>query len=88
MNVRQLRLKNMIDSGNVPMIIDATSIGSKGDVPFHWGDIEEIGYGRTKRIFDKRGEKVSVDRYYTGPGMIYLSSFGEMKAGDVCVGEK
>lgn len=88
MNIRQLRLKNLIDSGGTPNIIDATTIGSIGEVPFHWGDIESIGYGYSKKVFDTRGDKISVDRYYTGPGEINLDSFGIMKAGDIFVGWK
>jgi hypothetical protein len=88
MNKRQLRLKNMIDSGGTPLIINATFISGVGDIPFHWGDIEKIGYGHTKRIFDKRGEKASIDRYYTGSGMIMLGQHGYMQVGDIYVGEK
>jgi len=88
MNIRQLRLKNLIDSGGTPLIINATFIGGKNDIPFHWGDIESIGYGYTKRVFNEHGDKIAIDRYYTGPGEIHLANHGNMKKGDVNVGEK
>lgn len=73
MNVRQLRLKNMIDSGNIPVICDATFIYDKieENIPFHWGDLEVIGYGSTYRYYDFRGEKY-LTRHYTGPGEIII----------------
>ena len=88
MNLRQQRLKNLIDSGGIPLIINATFISEVGDMPFHWGDIEKIGYGHTKRFFDKRVEKTSIDRYYTGAGSIMLGQHGYMQVGDIYVGEK
>lgn len=88
MNKRQLRLKNMIDSGGTPLIINATFISGIGDIPFHWGDLEKIGYGYTKRAFNVHGDKIAIDRYYTGPNEIHLTDHGKMKKGDVHIGEK
>jgi hypothetical protein len=87
MNKRLLTLKNMIDSGIIPHVIDATSISgyvnyARKDIPFHWGDIEDIGYGKTSRQADRDGDIIEISRHYTGPNVIYLIGHGEMKTGD------
>jgi hypothetical protein len=85
MNIRQLRLKNMIDSGNVPNVKDATGIWDEDEtkIPFHWGDLEIIGYGYTTRYFDERRDEKLLTRHYTGPGVICLMPQDvHMKNGD------
>jgi hypothetical protein len=83
MNKRLLTLKNMIDCGIIPHVIDATSISFNAkEIPFHWGDIEEIGYGKTSRQADRDGDIIEISRQYTGPNVIYLIGHGEMKTGD------
>lgn len=83
MNKRQLTLKNMIDAGIIPTVIDSTSIWKENedDIPFHWGDIEVIGYGKTFREGDKDGDVIDVHRQYTGPNKINLEGTGEMSMG-------
>jgi hypothetical protein len=87
---RQVELKKLIDDGAVPTILNASSIWYKDNVvvPYHWGDIETLGYGRTVRRFDREGEKVGIDRYYTGPQRIVLTYHGIMEAGDCSEGDK
>lgn len=74
MNIRQLRLKNMIDSGNVPTVIDASVIAGQDEesIPFHWGDLEVLGYGKTARHWAYRDTELIITRTYTGPGSIML----------------
>ena len=64
----------MIDSGNIPTIIDVSFIYNENekDIPFHWGDLEIIGYAQTSRYFDHTGSKY-LTRHYTGPGIIKLN---------------
>ena len=85
MNIRQIRLKNMIDSGNVPVVVDASMIWNEDEtkIPFHWGDLEAIGYGSTSRYYDRMHDELLLTRYYKGPGEIRLLP-GEikMKKGD------
>lgn len=84
MNLRQLRLKNMIDSDNIPTVIDASIIYNPDEskIPFHWGDLEAIGYGKTSRYYSKMYDEMIVTRYYNGPGKIKLNPGGIMAKGD------
>ena len=83
MNKRQTTLKNMIDSGIIPRVVDSTYIwhGSDEEIPFHWGDVEVIGYGKTFREGDRDGDNVECHRQYTGPNKIFLEGTGEMSSG-------
>lgn len=74
LNMRQLRLKNMIELGNMPEVVDATFIYNQDEskIPFHWNDIEILDYGYTRRQYDLVSDKVLIHRYYTGPGPIKL----------------
>ena len=73
MNARRLRLQNMIQEGHVPVVFDASVMNNNDEsqIPFHWGDIEAIGYGFTSRKTDRWGGG-SIKRTYTGPGKIKL----------------
>lgn len=75
LNERQLKLKRSIDDGNIPKIVDATSIWYRDEsrIPYHWGDIEAIGYGVTKRSTDRLGN-MYLTRHYTGPEPIILET--------------
>ena len=83
MNKRQLTLKNMIDAGIIPHIMDATHIWSReeDEIPFHWGDIEVLGYGKTFREGNRDGDNIECYRQYTGPNKIVLEGTGEMTMG-------
>ena len=83
MNKRQTTLKNMIDSGVIPRIVDATRIWNhnEDEIPFHWGDIEVLGYGKTFREGDRDGDMIECHRQYTGPNKINLDGTGEMSYG-------
>lgn len=84
MNLRQLRLKNMIDLGQIPKVIDATGIWDKDEnkIPFHWGDLEVIGYGTTTRYYDEQNDQMLLTRHYNGPGKIVLHPGHIMVKGD------
>lgn len=73
LNARQKLLKEMIDGEWYPRVVDATSIWDKDEdnIPFHWGDIENIGYGFTSRYIDRMGNKY-LTRHYNGPNPIFL----------------
>ena len=82
-NPRLVQIKNMINMGQTPVIVDATYIGHQDpdQIPLHWGDIEALGWGHTTRKFDRMGNK-TVTRHYTGPGTITLDPSGvSLKAG-------
>jgi len=73
-NARQRRLRNMIETGWVPRVVDATRIWhpDPGRIPFHWGDLEVLGYGYTIRLLGA-GDEGTVTRHYTGPGISILT---------------
>ena len=75
MNKRQITLKNMIDAGIIPHVVDSTRIWSQNEdeIPFHWGDIEVLGYGRSVREADAHGDVFAIHRQYIGPNMINLN---------------
>lgn len=77
MNLRQQRLQNMIACGNVPVVQDSTVILDEVEsaIPFHWGDIEALGWGFTVRheLRTHANRIPKVTRHYTGPGTILLS---------------
>lgn len=85
MNERQKRLKESIDNNMSPIVVDATFIHNinENDIPFHWGDIEAIGYGSTSRYYDPQYDEIEISRNYTGPHTIVLSPTNfMMKTGD------
>lgn len=87
LNQRQIDLKSRIERGETPHVIDASVIyyPNECDIPFHWGDIEALGFGYTTRqYYDNEKE---LYRHYTGPGSIFIVSWDEvMKAGSVIGG--
>lgn len=72
LNARQIRLKEEILSNKVPEVVDCSGIWSTNEesIPYHWGDIEDLGYGKTKRAYDGSNE---LTRFYSGPNSIKLS---------------
>lgn len=74
LNTRQLRLKNMLEFGNIPEVVDATFISNidESQIPFHWHDIEQLNYGYSTRYYDWSTDQVLISRCYTGPNAIRL----------------
>jgi hypothetical protein len=85
LNPRQICLKHLIDSGATPTIVDATFIydSNEANIPFHWGDIEQLGYGSTSRAYCST-DNIVITRNYHGPGQILIkrSTSILMKRGD------
>lgn len=77
LNARQLRLKEDIHSNKIPEVLDISAIWdtNESSIPYHWGDIEDIGYGRTRRSCDRDGN-LYISRFYDGPGSIKLAPHG------------
>lgn len=71
-SARQRELSDRIASGEVVVIADMTNISLEGDIFYTWGDVEEIGYGKSNRWYNRYFDESSVSRTYTGPGKIRL----------------
>ena len=80
LNMRQLRLKNMIELGNIPEVVDATIIYNEDEskIPFHWYDIECLNYGHTTKQYDYDKNEMLISRYYTGPNSIKLMPWNKL----------
>jgi hypothetical protein len=74
LNKRQILLQGLIDAGLQPEIVDASFIHSANfnEIPFHWGDLEVLGYGITARQYNSMYDKTLLSRKYIGPNSIKL----------------
>ena len=85
LNKRQILLQGLIDGCLQPEIVDASFIHHENfnEIPFHWGDLEVIGYGVTGRHYDPMYDDSNLSRKYIGPNSInLLPQHFVMKTGD------